>query len=64
MYEDIGKAVTECGHCILGNNISHQAQQILGSLSMDEPFDIIAIDIWIPGVNLTKGSYLSDRSTI
>jgi hypothetical protein len=46
MYSDVRKAVLECGHCILGNNTSHQAQQILGSLSMDdEPFDIIAIDI-------------------
>jgi Integrase zinc binding domain len=48
MYSDVKKAVIECGHCILGNNTSHHAQQILGSLSMDdEPFDIIAIDIYL-----------------
>jgi hypothetical protein len=32
MYNDIWKAVVECGHCILGNNVSHQNQQILGKL--------------------------------
>ena len=64
MYEDVRKAVTECGHCILGNNVSHQAQQILGSLSVDEPFDIIAIDIWIPGVTYSKGSFIADRSNV
>jgi Integrase zinc binding domain len=36
MYSDVRKAVLECGHCILGNNTSHQAQQILGSLSIDD----------------------------
>jgi Integrase zinc binding domain len=25
MYSDVWKAVTECGHCILGNNTSHHA---------------------------------------
>jgi hypothetical protein len=64
MYEDVRKAVTECGHCILGNNVSHQAQQILGSLTTDEPFDIIAMDIWIPGVTDVKGAYIQDRSNI
>ena len=64
MYEDVRKAVTQCGHCVLGNNVSHQAQQILGSLSTDEPFDIIAVDMWIPGVTLSKGSYVPDRSNV
>jgi hypothetical protein len=35
MYNDIRKAVVECGHCILGNNVSHQNQQILGKLDYD-----------------------------
>ena len=64
MYEDVKRAVTECGHCILGNNVSHQAQHILGSLSVDEPFDIIAIDIWIPGITLSKGAYVEDKSSL
>ena len=64
MYEDVKRAVTECGHCILGNNVSHQAQHILGSLSVDEPFDIIAIDIWIPGITLSKGAYVEDKSNV
>ena len=64
MYEDVHKAVVECGHCILGNNVSHQAQQILGALLIDEPFDIIAVDIWIPGVTQKKGSFLEDKSGV
>jgi Integrase zinc binding domain len=65
MYSDVRRAVLECGHCILGNNTSHQAQQILGSLSMDdEPFDIIAIDIWIPGATKAKGTYIEDKAMI
>ena len=38
----------------LGNTASHQAQQILGSLSVHKPFDIIAIDIWITGGDNSK----------
>jgi Integrase zinc binding domain len=65
MYSDVRQAVLECGHCILGNNTSHHAQQILGSLSMDdEPFDIIAIDIWIPGATKAKGTYIEDKAMI
>ena len=64
MFTDICQAVLQCGHCILGNNVSHRAQQILGSLSTDEPFDIIAIDIWIPGTTKPKSSYVEDRSNV
>ena len=64
MYEDVKRAVLDCGHCILGNNVSHRAQQILGSLALDEPFDIIAIDIWIPGVTITKNSVIEDKTSI
>jgi Ni,Fe-hydrogenase III small subunit len=49
MYNDIQKAVVECGHCILENNVIHQKQQILGKLDYDEPFDIICLDIYVPG---------------
>jgi hypothetical protein len=48
MYNDIRKAAVECGHCILGNNVSHQNQPILGKLDYDEPFDIICLDIYVP----------------
>jgi Integrase zinc binding domain len=65
MYSDVPKAVLECGHCILGSNTSHQAQQILGFLLMDdEPFDIIAIDIWIPGATKAKGAFIEDKAMI
>jgi len=50
MYKDIREAVLQCGHCVLGNNVSHKSQQMLGSLNMsEEPFDVLAIDLWIPG---------------
>jgi hypothetical protein len=64
MSADIKKAVTECGHCILGNNVSHRAQQILGALSFDEPFDVIAIDLWMPGVTTPKESFIGDRTSV
>jgi hypothetical protein len=65
MYSDIRKAVLECGHCILGNNTSHHAHQILGSLSIDdEPFDIISIDIWVPGATKAKGAFVEDKAMI
>ena len=28
------------------------------------PFDIIAIDIWIPGITLLKGAYIEDKSNV
>jgi hypothetical protein len=60
IYNDIRKAVVECGHCILGNNdVSHQNQQILGKLDYDEPFDIICPDIYVPGRTGLKGHYKS-----
>ena len=49
MSTDVRKAVLECAHCRVANAASHQAQQILGALSMDEPFDIISMDVWHPG---------------
>jgi Integrase zinc binding domain len=65
VYADVKKAVTECGHCILGNNTSHHAQLILGSMLMDdEPFDIIAIDIWIPGATKTNGLFVEDKAKV
>ena len=54
MLKDIKEAVLSCGHCVVGNNTSHQSQQILGQLSVAEPFDIIAIDFWIPGITTAK----------
>ncbi len=54
MYTDIRKAVLECGHCVLTNNVSHKAQQILGALDTDEPFDVISIDLWIPGATTKR----------
>lgn len=45
MSKDVRRAVLYCAHCIVANTASHhQAQQILGALSMHEPFDIISMD--------------------
>ena len=52
MSTDVRKAVIECAHCRVANAASHQAQQILGALTMDEPFDIISMDVWHPGSTL------------
>ena len=49
MSVDIRRAVLECAHCRVANASSHQAQQIIGALSMDEPFDTISMDVWHPG---------------
>jgi hypothetical protein len=32
------------------NAASYQTQQVLGALSMDEPFDVISMDVWHPGM--------------
>jgi hypothetical protein len=49
IYTKIRKAVLHCAHCRVANSTSHQAQQILGALSTNEPFDIICVDVWHPG---------------
>jgi hypothetical protein len=49
MSVDIRKAVLDCGFCRVANATSHGAQQIIGALSTDEPFDIISMDVWHPG---------------
>jgi hypothetical protein len=46
MSRDIRNAVLDCAHCRVANAASHQAQQVLGVLSIDEPFDIISMDVW------------------
>jgi hypothetical protein len=49
MSVDFQKAVLDCGFCRVANVLSHWAQQIIGALSTDEPFDIISMDVWHPG---------------
>ena len=64
MSRDIQKAVLECAHCRVANVASHQAQQIIGALSMDEPFDIISMDIWYPGSTKTNTTTTQNQKTI
>jgi hypothetical protein len=50
IYTYVRRMTTQCGHCSVANTTNHRAQQILHALSVDEPFDIIAMDIWHPGI--------------
>ena len=49
MFVEIKEAVVSCAHCKLANATGHESQQVLGAISSDTPFDVIAIDIWSPG---------------
>ena len=53
MYKDVRNAVNSCAHCNVANATSHQEQQIFSGIPVDEPFDIIGIDIWFPGKTTT-----------
>jgi hypothetical protein len=54
MMKDIKEAVTQCGHCIVGNNTAHGGQKMWNAISTSEPFDIISMDIWHPGITYNK----------
>jgi hypothetical protein len=46
---DTRKAVLDCGCCwVVANAASYWAQQIIGTLSTDEPFNIISMGAWHP----------------
>ena len=64
MSRDIRKAVLECAHCRVANAASHEAQQIIGALSMDEPFDVISMDIWYPGSTKTNTTTTKNQTAI
>jgi hypothetical protein len=49
MSTDVKDAVLKCGHCRVANATSHETQQILGALIVDEPFDDITINVWYLG---------------
>jgi hypothetical protein len=53
MSRDVRSAVLECGHCQAANVKGHENQQILAGQKVDEPFDIISIDVWHPGKTTT-----------
>ena len=64
MSQDIRKAVLECAHCRVANATSHQAQQIIGALSMDGPSDIISMDIWYPGATKTNTTTKNQKAIL
>ena len=49
MSSDIRKAVQSCGHCRTANMTSHVGQKIMQAISYDAPFDVVAMDVWVPG---------------
>jgi hypothetical protein len=53
MSRDVRAAVLEYGHCQAANVTGHENQQILAGHHVDEPFDIISIDVWHPGKTTT-----------
>jgi hypothetical protein len=56
-YEN-GRYQFPCEFCKVANAASHWAQQIIGALSTDKPFNIISMDIWHPGMmtSMSKGN--------
>ena len=42
--------------------MSHEAQQVLGALSMDEPFDVISMDAWHPASTKTNANATTTRN--
>jgi hypothetical protein len=59
MSLEVKKAVLECSHCRVTNSTSshHDAQQVIGALNADKPFDIINMDIWHLGQTHTDSKY-------
>jgi hypothetical protein len=63
MSRDIQKAL-ECAHCRVANAASHQAQQIIGASSMDEPFNLTSMDTWHPGTTKTNTTTTKNQKAI
>jgi hypothetical protein len=60
----VRQSVLRCGHCIVGNNTCHSAQQILQvRISTDEPFNVIAMDIWYPWITHRDSEYSKIKVT-
>ena len=68
MATDIRRMTLGCAHCRAVNAANHEAQQILKSLSTEQPFDIIFLDVWSPGkvppVKPTSASVSSAASAV
>jgi hypothetical protein len=46
---DATYGVTRCAHCNLANAVNMENQAQIETLSCDEPFDCVFLDIWSPG---------------
>ena len=49
MTDQVRSAVKDCGHCRAANMTSHKGQKILQAISYDAPFDVVTMDVWVPG---------------
>ena len=38
-----------CIHCRLSNTMDHSTMAPLQEISSEEPFDVIFMDVWVPG---------------
>ncbi len=54
LLRDVKEAVTTCAHCIVGNSTQHKGQKMYTPILTAEPFDIICLDIWHPGITHTS----------
>ena len=55
MVKDVREGVRGCAHCKAANIASHNASQLLKSIKLEVPFDVMVFDIWKPGVIPSKG---------
>lgn len=55
LLRDVKEAVTTCAHCIiLGNNMQHHGGKVYQPILPAEPFNIIGLDTWQPGLTHTS----------
>ena len=47
--KEVAQFIRSCAHCQLVNACSHKAQQLLQTIKLDTPFDVVFIDFWEPG---------------
>ena len=49
----VKSAVASCAHYILANSVVHEASELLYPSLSPEPFSVIHIDLWAPGVTVS-----------
>ena len=49
MDRDVRMWVSQCAHCILANNTTHERERMIRSYPCANPFDAVFMDVWTPG---------------